>query len=102
MRTIQFDVNQQRIKNIDKITFIYPGTDNYIQLKFKFSEDWNGCAKGIAFGKREELVALLLDKNDCCTVPKEAFDEKELVFYLVGKKKPNYRIQTQKFVIKLS
>lgn len=101
MRTIEFDVNQQRIKPTNSITFVYGGTDNYLQLVFKFDENWDGCVKGIAFGKREERVAKLLDQNGSCTVPKEAFDEKELVFYLVGKKK-NYRVQTQKFTIKLS
>lgn len=97
MRTIKFEVDQQRIKNVDSVNFIYSGTDNYLQLEFKFGSDWDGCLKAISFGGDIEPILL---KNDGCTVPKEAFEKTQLSFYLVGKKK-NYRVQTQKFVIRL-
>ena len=97
MRTINFKVNQQRIKNTNSIAFVYGGTDNYLNLEFKFSDDWDGCVKAISFGSKK--IAVLL-KDDKCVVPKEAFDENQLSFYIVGKKK-NYRIETQEFIIKL-
>ena len=97
MRIIRFNVNQQRIKNIDSVLHVYSGTDNFLKLEFKFSEDWNGCVKAISLGTKD--IAKLLE-DDSCIVPKEAFDETQLSFYLVGKKK-NYKIQTQKYIIKL-
>ena len=98
MRTITFNVNQQRIKNSNSVCHVYKGTDNYLQLEFNFSDDWNGCAKAISFVSDKEVALLLKDNK--CVVPKEAFDDAKLVFYLVGKRK-NYRIQTQEFVIKI-
>jgi hypothetical protein len=102
MREINFNVNQQRISNKDSVCHIYKGTDNYLCLVFSFNDDWADCVKGISFvRKNKEELAMIL-KDDRCTVPAEAFDETQLVFYLVGKKKtPKYRIETQKFTIKL-
>ena len=97
MRTIKFNVKEQRIKNIDSVCHVYPGTDNYLCLEFHFSSDWDGCLKAIALGSKQMPMLL---KNDSCVVPKEAFDETQLSFYLVGKRK-NYRIQTEEFVIRL-
>ena len=97
MRTIKFKVNQQRIKNVDSVSFIYGGTHNFLQLKFDFGSDWDGCNKAISFGSND--VALLL-KDDAVVVPKEAFDPTELTFYIVGKKK-DYAIRTGTFTIKL-
>ena len=99
VRTIKFNVNQQRIKNVNSVGFIYKGTDNYLRLEFNFNSDWDGCKKAISFGSKE--LAMLLEDGNTCVVPKEAFDETKLTFYLVGKKK-DYRIQTQEFVIRLS
>ena len=98
MRTINFKVKEQRIKNVGSIAFVYGGTDNYLNLKFEFDDNWTGCIKAISFGSKD--LAMLLNKDGSCVVPKEAFDETQLSFYLVGKKE-NYRIQTHPFVIKL-
>lgn len=102
MREINFNVNQQRIKNIDSICHIYGGTDNYLCLVFAFNEGWADCVKGISFVRKNKEELPMLLKDNKCTVPAEAFDEMQLTFYLVGKKKsPKYRIETQKFTIKL-
>ena len=98
MRTITFNVDQQRIKNKDNIGSIYGGTDNYLKFTFEFSNDWDGCYKAITFDNKN--MAFLLDQDNSYVVPKEAFDETKLVFHLVGKKS-NYRIQTKSFTIRL-
>lgn len=100
MRTIMFKVNQQRIKNTNSICHVYKGTDNYLNLKFDFNDDWDACIIGISFVREggKEIVRLL--KDNSCVVPKEAFDKTQLCFYLVGKTK-DYRIETQKFIIKV-
>lgn len=98
MRNINFKVNQQRIKNKDSVAHIYGGTDNYLNLVFDFDDSWKDCLIGISFGDKE-IVKLV--ENNSCTVPEEAFDETKLTFYLVGKRKDGYRIQSQKFMIRL-
>ena len=100
MRDITFKVNQQRIKNINSVAFVYGGTDNYLNLVFEFDSNWNGCKKVISFVVGDKELPFLL-KNNSYPVPKEAFNSNELTFYLVGKK-DNYRIESQKFTIKLT
>lgn len=100
MRTITFNVNQQKIKNTNSIGFVYGGTHNYLNLKFDFSEEWDGCFKAVSFIVKDKELAFLL-KDDSCTVPQNAFDDDTLTFYLVGKK-PDYRIESRKFTIRLT
>lgn len=97
MRTVKFRVNQQRIKPMNSVSFIYPGTDNYLKLEFEFGGDWDGCTIGISLGSKKLKRVL---ENNACTVPKEAFDGDQLSFYLAGVKE-NYTIQSQEFIIKL-
>lgn len=101
MRTIRFKVEQQRIKNMDSICHIYSGTNNYLNLKFEFGEEWDGCAKVISFGKDQELKAMLLKDDNSCLVPIEAFDIASLSFYIIGGRKDGYRVRTQPFIIPL-
>lgn len=98
MRDIRFKVNQQRIKNIDSVAHIYGGTDNYLNLVFEFDDSWDNCFIGISFGSKG-LVKLI--KDNSCSVPEEAFDKNKLTFYLVGKRKDGYKIQSQPFIIRL-
>lgn len=100
MRTITFNVNQQKIRNVDSIAFIYGGTHNYLNLKFNFSKEWDGCFKAVSFITDNKEFPFLLNE-DSCTVPQEAFGSDTLTFYLVGKK-PNYRIESRKFTIMLT
>lgn len=97
MRTIKFRVNQQRIKPMNSVSFVYPGTDNYLKLEFEFGNDWDGCNIGISFGSKKIMQVL---KDNYCIVPKEAFDEDQLSFYLAGVKE-GYSIRSQEFIIKL-
>lgn len=103
MRTITFNVNQQKIKPTNSVSHIYPGTDNYLRLEFAFDTSWEGCMKAIGFTYRDSdnEYALLLDKNNSCTVPAEAFDGDRLTFYLVGKNRKKYRIQSQSYSIRI-
>ena len=100
MRTITFNVNQQKIKNIDSIAFVYGGTHNYLNLKFNFSDEWDGCFKAVSFVTDNKEIPFLL-KDDSCAVPQEAFGSDTLTFYLVGKKH-DYRIESRKFTIRLT
>ena len=97
MRTIKFRVNQQRIKPMNSVSFIYPGTDNYLKLEFEFGEDWDGCTIGISFGSKKIMQVL---RDNSCVVPKEDFEDSQLSFYLAGVKK-DYAIKSQEFIIKL-
>lgn len=99
MRTIEFSVNQQRIKNKNSICHLYSGTNNYLRLKFDFDESWDGCAIGISLGSKG--IPKILDEENSCVVPGEAFDETQLSFYLLGVK-TDYKVKSEEFVIKLS
>jgi len=100
MRTIKFKVNQQRIRNRNSVCHIYAGTNNYLNLEFEFDGDWDGCKKAISFIRPEQKELQMLLVDDHCIVPSEAFGESQLEFYIVGKN-GNYRIETQKFIIRL-
>lgn len=100
MRTIVFQVNQQRIKNVDSVVHIYGGTNNYLNLKFEFDENWKDCIKVITFGKSKDLAVLKLT-DDSCLVPEKAFDKDRLSFYLIGGRKDGYRIRSERFEVRL-
>ena len=100
MRTIKFKVNQQRIRNRNSICHVYKGTDNYLQLEFEFDKNWDGCVKAISFVRSDQKELPMILENDICTVPAEAFDTDQLMFYIVGKTS-EVRIETQKFIIRL-
>ena len=100
MRTIKFKVNQQRIRNKNSICHVYKGTDNYLNLEFEFDENWDGCKKAISFIRPEKKELAMILNNDSIIVPSEAFGDTQLEFYIVGKN-DDYRIETQKFIIRL-
>ena len=98
MRTIKFQVTEQRIKNIDTVAFVYGGTNNYLKFEFAFDDNWYECAKVISFGNDKCVMKI---DNNCCLVPQEAFDKNKLTFYILGGRKNGYRIRTEPFSIKL-
>lgn len=99
MRIITFDVKQQKIRNTNSTSGVYSGTNNYLKLVFNFNNDsWGDCVKAVVFGDKGLPILL---KDDSCLVPDEAFDSCKLSFYIVGKRKDGYRIETQEFTIRV-
>ena len=99
MRTINYKVTQQLIQTEERLDDIYKGTQNYLNLKFEFDDNWDDCVKAIVFEIKGKEHPMLL-KNDQIEVPQEACSSDFIWFYLVGKKK-GYRVQTKKAYIKL-
>lgn len=96
MRIIKYKVDQQLLSTTDNLKDIYAGFENYLELEFEFDDNWQNCVKAIVFisgSDKKELPMLLKDNK--CIVPKEAVQSRFIKFYLVGKRKPDYRIQTK-------
>lgn len=101
MKTVKFKVKEQSIKNVDSVAFIYGGTNNYLNLKFEFDDNWNDCIKVISFiVNKKESVSLKIN-DDSCLVPINAFDKDKLSFYILGGRKDGYRVRTETFIIRL-
>lgn len=99
MRIITFDVKQQKIKNTNSTTGIYSGTNNYLKFEFNFDkESWGDCVKAVVFGDKGLPILL---KEDKCLVPEEAFEPDRICFYIVGKRRDGYVIETQEFTIRV-
>lgn len=67
---IDFRITNQTLKCISKYNAA-EGTENYIKLRFVFSEDWNGMTKTLLVqccGEDGPLM-ICLDSDDCCYVP---------------------------------
>lgn len=102
MRTLKFIVNKQLIEKDPDCDFsgLVPGTSKYLQAKFTFSEEWNGCRKAVVFRNlinKEFPVPLI---NDTCVIPAEVLVNKKFRLYVVGAKDNGYYITTNKAEVK--
>lgn len=109
MRTLEFKVIGQQLKKKPRCSFskIVMGTAGYLQCKFHFDKEWDGCKKVASFFVVREGTTvydehcLLLDKNDCCEVPKAVCGYPEIYIQVTGAKdKGAYKIVTNKFKVK--
>lgn len=103
MRTLVFDVKGQIIQKDASCDFsgLVAGTCGYLEAKFMFSEDWNGCAKVVGFflNDKTELPPCKLDKDNTCEIPQEVLKYHEFNIVLYGKRE-NYFIKTRPINIK--
>lgn len=67
---INFKVDNQTLECVSDYCAA-EGTENYIRLKFVFSDDWNGLVKAALLQGcgMKKPVTLYLDNEDCCYVP---------------------------------
>ena len=98
MKTIRFQVTEQRIKNLDSVVHIYGGTNNYLNLQFNFDSNWKDCVKVASFADGTVACRVI---DDCCLVPEKAFSKGKLSFYILGGRNDGYRIKTETFTIVL-
>lgn len=70
MRTLQFDVEGQRLRQDPACDFsdIVSNSRGYLRARFQFSADWTGCKKVAIFTGEscEEMRPLV---GDCCDIP---------------------------------
>lgn len=96
MRTLKFIVEGQHIEKDPSCDFsgLVAGTEGYLQAKFSFSEEWNGCGKIAEFRLHAtaEPVSVKL-VGDACAIPPEALIGKSFKVSVIGIRK-GFRIQT--------
>lgn len=104
MRTLVFNVRGQTIhpNSLSEISGLVAGTSGYIKAKFLFSDDWNGCAKVVAFSTIDgkELTPAKLDFDNSCIVPADALEYHEFELRILGKGIGDYTIKTRPIRIK--
>lgn len=90
MRTLKFIVEGQIIKLDPTCDFndIVPGTEGYLQAKFDFSSEWDGCAKVAAFWRNGtvECPPQALQDGRTCIIPAEALKNRAFTVHVIGKR----------------
>ena len=104
MRILVFKVDGQTIypNSLSDISGLVAGTSGYIKAKFLFSDDWNRCAKVVAFNSLDgkEFEPKALDDENSCFVSSEALEYHEFEMKVLGKGKGDYTITTRPIRIK--
>lgn len=99
MRTLVFKVEGQKLyaNSPSDISGLVAGTSGYLKVKFLFSEDWNGCAKVVAFNSvgGKEFEPMGLDAENECYIPEEALEYHEFDMKVLGKGKNTYTVTTR-------
>ena len=102
MRTLKFIVNDQIISLDPECDFsnLIPGTEGYLQARFIFSPEWNGCAKVAAFYSTmgREIGAQILENGVTCMIPAEVLVKQKFKVQVMGKKN-GYKILTNKVLV---
>lgn len=102
MRTLKFIVNGQIITRAPKCDFsnLVPGSNNYIEAKFMFSNEWDGFTKVAAFysplGKEYPPQVLTVGKS--CVIPKEALTKRSFKIQIIGMK-DDHKLTTNKLLV---
>ena len=90
MRTLSFVVKNQIIERDSSCDFsgLVAGTIGYLDAKFSFSADWDGCAKVVGFFSKDgkEFQPCILSKDNTCHIPSEALSHHEFCIKVFGKK----------------
>lgn len=107
MRTLEFEVSQQKLKKKPGCDFsgIVAGTSGYLRAKFHFSEDWDGCKKVASFFDMENNeFCVLLDNYNACDIHEDALNSEFFEVTVTGAmKNPNgsvRKITTNKMKVK--
>lgn len=97
MRTLEFNVDKQRLKKNTDCDFsgIVAGSVGYLKAKFHFSEEWNDCKKAASFWLEDQEYAMLLDSQDSCVIPEAALKESEFKVSVIGIR-DGYKISSNK------
>ena len=89
MRTLKFIVDNQIIKQDPACDFsnLVPGTEEYLQAEFSFSQEWKGCTKVAAFWSMlgKEYPAQVIKDGGTCMIPSEALKRRAFKIQVLGK-----------------
>ena len=85
MKILRFCVIEQQLKaNECNTKYIVSNTHNYLQLKFNFSNDWQGLEKHIQFTLNNEHYEYLLADDNTIQVPKIFVEALSFKFLIIG------------------
>ena len=102
MRTLEFNVNEQRLTKKSGCDFssIVAGSKNYLKAKFYFSPEWDECSKKVAsFWNDEKEYATFLDTDNACMIPHEALVSDKFFVSVIGVNS-SYQIGTNRSRVK--
>lgn len=98
MRTLEFNVNKQRLTKKSECDFsgIVAGSKNYLEAKFYFSPEWDECSRKVAsFWNGDEEHAAFLNADNTCVIPHEALTSNKFSVSVIGVNS-SYRIGTNR------
>lgn len=102
MRTLKFNVNNQSLTKDPNCNFdgLVPGTSDYIQAEFSFSNEWDGYLKAVSFESLlgHEYEPQFLRNGRSCMIPAEALERRSFKMKIIGKKDTS-KITTNKITI---
>lgn len=98
MRTLQFNVNGQKLSKDGDFSEIVKGSKQYLKCQFDFSEDWHGYKLIAVFVKDEKEAPVLIERDRTCLVPDEVTDDAFFKLWILGAKGSS-RITTNKILI---
>lgn len=103
MRTLEFEVSQQKLRKYPGSDFsgIVAGSIGYLNAKFHFSQDWEGCKKVASFSDSSTIeYPVLLDADNKCEIPREVLSGDVFYVTVLGAKSADYRLSTNTMKIK--
>jgi hypothetical protein len=90
LRILSFNVKNQIIEKDPSCDFsgLVAGTSGYLDAKFTFSADWEGCTKVVGFFSKDgkEFAPCMLSEKNTCHIPNEATAYHEFDIRVYGKK----------------
>ena len=102
MRSLKFLVDDQIIKQDPQSDFsgLVPGTEDYLQAEFSFSNEWDGCVKVASFYSAlgREYEPQVLKDGRSCIIPIEALRKRIFKVQVIGKK-GDLKLCTNKVVV---
>lgn len=72
--------NKVNLQRIDK-EMVTSGSVNAYDVYFQFSADWDGITRTAVFRAGDTQISILLDENNCCTIPWECLLEARRTLY---------------------
>ena len=102
-RALVFNVKNQTITKDPSCDFsgLVAESSGYLEAKFNFSEDWDGCVKVVGFFAKDgkEFPPCALSKDNICNIPDEAVMYHEFDIRVYGRRN-GYFITTRPITIK--
>lgn len=102
MRTLDFKVDSQILTKDDLCDFtgLMPGTNEYLNARFSFSKEWDGCVKIVEFSSGgNEYAPQVLDSKNMCTIDSQVSDRVIFNIRVLGKK-GTFKIVTNKISVR--